>query len=101
MTAQIWGCTVASRAASEALGQQNHHLQVRAVVLARSRAAAARAFTAAGLFSDPGSASRFLATYGSTSTNPREVELCTEEGQVWVGHDGAHLGPRDYLPWSP
>lgn len=51
---------------------------------ARSRAAAGRYLTEAGLYAEAGQASRHLRDYGSTTGNAQELAACVVEGEVFV-----------------
>jgi hypothetical protein len=67
----------------------------RAIVAVKSRAAAVRAFQAAGSRSMTDS---FLKAYGSTTANPAEVEVATSRpGIVFVANDFA----RDFTAIEP
>lgn len=97
---EIWGVAAMSSEAAKALGERNHVRQVRAVVLVRSRIAAARAFAAAGLYSDVGRAERHLTYYGATSSNEREKQVCILEDEVFVTNMNATPAKAVYLRWS-
>lgn len=94
--AEAWGLPVICYAAVQELGDKPHHSQVRALVLARSRAAAGRALAQA-FDGSAESWTRTLATYGSTTGNPRELEACTVEGQVYVTSMNRTQAP--IIPW--
>lgn len=96
MIGEVWGVGVVHPDAAKAVGER---LQVRAVVRARSRAAAGRALAAAGLYGDAGRATRHLAEYGSPTGNAVELATCETEGQVYVCP--MSMRDRRLLPWPP
>lgn len=99
MKPTVWYCTLSSRDVCAALGEKSYHVQFRAVVLARSRPAAARAFVAAGLAANVNATNRSIATYGGTSRNAVELATCQQEGQVYV--TSYQRPSSEYLRWPP
>lgn len=91
---EVYGVIVSHYEAAKMVGERS---QVRAVVRARSRAAAGRALAAAGLYSNAGAATRHLADYGATTANVVELETCNLDGRVHV----TRMSGKDLIPWPP
>lgn len=104
MKLKVWGVIVSHNGAAKALGQsaRNGSVQVRVLVLARSRLAAARYFANAGFYWTAGAADYHLQSFGATTGNTAEIAACTCEGQVYVTNDSAvPPSQRHIIPWPP
>jgi hypothetical protein len=93
----LWGVTVGWPAGitHEELGVAPHVSQARVLVRGRSRAAAARAFAAAGLYHDARSADHHLKDYGCPTHNAHELET-VQDHHVYV--TGGYGAVRTILP---
>lgn len=91
---KVYGVTVYSPRAADAVGAPSHVRQVRAVAQARSKAAFARALVAADLVK--GSTASVLRDATETK-NAAEVAACVTPDQVFI----APLDRSGLIPWPP